>query len=289
MCLASINSWAAGARWGNPARAAGPVPTSPHHSRSPTPSNPSRDPTITPLAPSSGPSAPRAARLYVASTSPRRRELLSARGVAFEAIDPGIDDGTLERGPVPPEHWVQALALIKARSGVARLAERGLTAVGADGTGVFVLGADTVVVHGGDVLGKPRDAEHAREMICRLMNDAHDVLTGVALVRVGEDTVRLATARAVSHFGRVSSEQVDSYVASGAWRGKAGAYNLDERLRAGWPVRVEGDRTCVTGLPMQTIEAWVLPFAAEATRKASSASSAGNTPRQGRASAEGVS
>lgn len=191
-------------------------------------------------------------------------------GVAFEVIDAGVDDGQLMSGDVSPREWVGALAYLKARAGAEWLVNEGR-----GGDEVWVLGADTLVAHKGDVLGKPRDASHARAMIERLMNDAHEVFTGAALVRARRDAlpqgiagdggpvgagVRRLVDRAVSHLGVLTREQLDSYIASGGWAGKAGAYNIEERKAAGWPIRAEGDETCVMGLPMRAIEPWIAEF-----------------------------
>ncbi len=211
------------------------------------------------------------ARLVLASTSPRRRELL-ARALGdggFEVIDPGVDDGQLRlggggAGGAPPREWVRALAYLKARAGAERLVREGRAR-----PGMWVLGADTLVAHKGGILGKPRDAADARVMLTRLMNDRHDVLTGVALLPARESPAparggiageKSLVDRAVSHLGPLTPEQLDSYIASGQWAGKAGAYNLEERAAAGWPIRAEGDPTCVVGLPMRAIEPWLRAF-----------------------------
>lgn len=205
-----------------------------------------------------------ASRLVLASTSPRRRALLARAGIAFDVIDPGVDDGQLHPGGVSPREWVGALAYLKARAGAERLVKQG-----SGGPHVWILGADTLVAHRGTVLGKPRDAHDARAMLERLMNDAHEVFTGVALVPataealpqgIAAPCVRSLVDRAVSHLGPLTAEQLSTYIASGQWSGKAGAYNLEERKAAGWPIRADGDETCVVGLPMRAVEPWLAEF-----------------------------
>ncbi|MDX2116248.1 MAG: Maf family protein [Planctomycetota bacterium] len=193
--------------------------------------------------------------LVLASTSPRRRELLSARGVAHEAIAPGIDDAELRRGAgVRPDHWTAGLAYLKARAAVHLLGERA--------AGRTVLGADTIVVRGSMVVSAPRDEADARVMIGALSGGMHDVLTGVALVRAasggGESARVIFVDRSRVEVGALSEEQIDAYVRSGGWRGKAGGYNLMERLAEGWPIRFEGDATSIMGLPMRRLEAWLV-------------------------------
>ncbi|MFN0012572.1 MAG: Maf family protein [Phycisphaerales bacterium] len=226
------------------------------------------------------------ARLVLASTSPRRRDLLTrALGEGgFDVIDPGVDDGQLRLGggvsggpggggAAPPGEWVRMLAYLKARAGAERLVREGHAR-----PQMWVLGADTLCAHKGEILGKPRDAADARAMLARLMNDRHDVLTGAALIpalqspsqaRGGIAGEKSLVDRAVSHLGPLTSEQLDSYIASGQWAGKAGAYNLEERAAAGWPIRAEGDPTCVVGLPMVAIEPWLRAFRAPADPRAS--------------------
>ncbi len=202
-----------------------------------------------------------AQRLVLASTSPRRRDLL-ARALGeggFDVIDPGIDDGGLRPGGVPARQWVATLAYFKARAGAERLAREGRA-----GPGVWVLGADTLVAHRGEIIGKPRDADDARAMLAHLMNDRHDVFTGVCLLPAaagrcppGIAGTRTLVDRAVSHLGVLAPADLEAYIASGLWRGKAGAYNIEERRLAGWPIRAEGDETCVMGLPMRAIGPWL--------------------------------
>jgi len=181
-------------------------------------------------------------RLILASRSPRRRLLLEQMGVAFEAIDGAVDDGPLCPGAAcSPRHWVAALAYLKAVA-ISRLDVA---------AGATVIGADTVCAVDGRLLGQPRDAADAAAMI-RLMEDReHEVLTGVALVS-SENRTLLADV-AVLRVGRIGPEAIGEYISSGRWRGKAGGYNLSERLQAGWPIEVEGDPATVMGLPVRRL------------------------------------
>ncbi len=183
-------------------------------------------------------------RLYLASTSPRRAELLRRHGFEFEAINPGIDDGHLEIGSVTPAQWVTALAHLKARGGRRQL--------GAFASNAVVLGSDTVVVKHGRVIGQPDDAAHARAIIRDIENGSHEVLTGVALLAPGGRRSLFAD-RAAVRVGTIGDARIDAYIASGGWRGKAGAYNLEERLADGWPIEYTGDPGTITGLPMRML------------------------------------
>jgi septum formation protein len=188
-------------------------------------------------------------RVHLASQSPRRRELLRGAGIEHDAAHPGVDDGALSPGAVTPEEWVMALAYLKASTAaraIARHAERG-------GTRVVVLGADTVVVHRGRLMGQPADAEDARRMLLAMRDDVHDVVTGVALVDPATGRRELFADRAVVRVGHIADAEIEAYVQSGAWRGKAGAYNLSERLQAGWPIEFEGDSGTIMGLPVAKV------------------------------------
>ncbi len=186
-------------------------------------------------------------RVFLASSSPRRRTLLGQAGVPFDWADPGVDDSVLSPGEVTPEQWVASLAFLKASAGIDLLP--------ASGPPVrwVVLGADTMVVKGGRLIGQPRDADDARRIIESLRAGAHEVITGVALIdpRSGERTIFVDSAAV--RVGPLSDAQIASYVHGGGWRGKAGAYNLDERLAEGWPIEFSGDPGTIMGLPMRRL------------------------------------
>jgi len=183
-------------------------------------------------------------RLFLASGSPRRRELLADAGVDFEVVRAGVDDGVLCRGRASPWEWAEALAYLKAAAGLSMVLARG------ESRAVVVLGADTVCVLDGEVIGQPRDAADAGRIIRAFRDREHEVVTGVALIDSETGEREMWHDTATVRLGALSDEAVDSYASSGAWRGKAGAYNLAERLAAGWPICFEGDATTVMGLPM---------------------------------------
>ncbi|MCA9283302.1 MAG: Maf family protein [Phycisphaerales bacterium] len=180
-------------------------------------------------------------QLVLASRSPRRRLLLREVGIDARVIDPNLDDGLI---PTPtsiaPDEWVAALAYLKARAGADQLPPNSL-----------VLGADTVVVKAGQIIGQPRDEQHARDIIHALRNTDHEVVTGVAILNADRRFIFSDTAHVI--VGDITNESIESYLATGAWRGKAGAYNLAERQEAGWPIEVTGDPTTVMGLPMNRL------------------------------------
>lgn len=171
--------------------------------------------------------------LVLASTSPRRRELLSQLGVAFEVLSVAVDERPLP-GELAADH-VCRLALSKARAGVAELPE------------ACVLGADTVVVVEGDILGKPRDAQEAAAMLRRLSGRTHVVLTGVACLHGSAHGVRLSESRV--SFRPLSAPEISAYCGTGEPLDKAGAYAIQGRAAA-FIRHLEGSYSGVMGLPL---------------------------------------
>jgi len=190
-------------------------------------------------------------RVWLASRSPRRRLLLEQHGYEYGLAESGLDDGELIPGGVDPASWVMALAYLKANAAAKKLSEEDRTRP--------VLGADTVCVVGGEVIGQPRDADDARRILELVSNGEHEVLTGVALICPCGHKRDVFFDRTTVRVGDLGPF-IDAYVASGDWRGKAGAYNLSERLEAGWPIEYDGDPTSIMGLPMDRLAARVDAF-----------------------------
>lgn len=182
--------------------------------------------------------------IILASTSPRRRHLLRDAGVDFRVIDPGVDDAMLSRGATSPEGWVSALSYLKARAGRSRLSP-------SESACAVVIGADTVAEHRGEIIGQPRDADDARRILRLLENNEHRVLTAVTLLYAQQR--RLIIDAATVRVGSIGEQRLAAYIASGHWRGKAGAYNLSERLDDHWPITYEGDPATIMGLPMRRL------------------------------------
>lgn len=198
--------------------------------------------------------------LWLASRSPRRKLMLERAGFDVRVQPPDFDDARLRPGRVTVYEWVTALAALKAWR-VADLV-RGVgdrfalwfdawASFGLKGT---VIGADTMCVKGGEALGQPRDADDARRMLRLLRNAEHQTITGVCLIDLATGGRLMFCDRALVRVGHVSDAHIDQYVSSGDWRGKAGAYNLSERIHAGWPIECLGDPATVMGLPMQRLK-----------------------------------
>ena len=185
-------------------------------------------------------------KLILASRSPRRHELLTAAGYPLEVVPPSE---TAECGVCSnetPAELVARLAYQKAAD-VARRIDRGL-----------ILGCDTVAECHGQILGKPTDETHARAMLETLRGQEHRVLSGLCLWRVpdGRPVVRVAVTRL--RMDDLMPRQLDTYVASGQWEGKAGAFGYQDGLD--WVHIVEGSESNVVGLPMELLTEMVRPY-----------------------------
>lgn len=184
--------------------------------------------------------------IYLASKSPRRRELLRQLGVGFEELHlreaAGRIRDVLEEAldGEPAAHYVERIARTKSSVGWKRMEQRNLAVAP-------VLGADTEVVLDGEIFGKPRDATHAAQMLARLSGRPHDVLTGVALKSGDDVTFALSTSRVT--FRRLSLDEIARYVATGEALDKAGAYAIQGRAGA-FVSRLEGSYSGVVGLPL---------------------------------------
>ena len=176
----------------------------------------------------------------LASASPRRREILEGAGVAFEIIPANLDEAP--RAGETPVELAERLAREKALAVSARLPARPRRAV---------LGSDTIVVRGAQVLGKPRDREHAIELLAMLMGETHQVMTGIAVAWTDDDerTISRVVVSQVE-MRAASREELETYVDVGESMDKAGGYALQGEGRR-FVVDVAGSRTNVIGLPLE--------------------------------------
>jgi septum formation protein len=185
--------------------------------------------------------------LYLASHSPRRRELLRQIGVRFETLllrsDPirGSDVEEIPQDGEAPTDYVNRVTLEKARVGAVRARERGL----APG---LVLAADTEVVIDGQALGKPRDAAAATRMLIRLSGRSHEVLSAVA-VATSETGIEIRQTRSTVWLKTLDPVELRRYVSTGEPLDKAGAYAI-QGLGALFVTRIEGSYSAVMGLPL---------------------------------------
>lgn len=176
-------------------------------------------------------------RLYLASQSPRRRELLAQIGVGFDVIDGAVPEVRVPQES--PAAYVERVARAKARAGWAKLADGNPDAL--------VLGADTEVVLDGRVFGKPRDAETAAVMLRDLAGCTHTVISVVCCVGAGREEA--ATCESSVTFTALDEPTIARYVATGEPFGKAGGYAIQGRA-ATFIEHLSGSYSAVMGLPL---------------------------------------
>lgn len=177
-------------------------------------------------------------RLVLASSSPRRKELLERLRLRFDIDPPGVDES--RRPDEPAAAYVERIARDKA--------------VAAAGPERVVIAADTAIVHGGHILGKPAHPEEARSMLRRLAGDAHDVFTGVAVASWRQEAV-LASAVDITEVGMLpmTADEIADYVDTGEPMDKAGAYAL-QGVGGRYVERISGSPFTVVGLPIHLLD-----------------------------------
>lgn len=180
-------------------------------------------------------------RLVLASASPRRREILQTLGIPFEVRVSSTDEKRLGDEA--------SLAYVRRVAG-----EKALDVAHGCEAGVFVLGADTIVIIDGEVLGKPEDDAASRGMLRMLAGRVHEVTTGVALCCAGRGLQKAITVTTRVHFRPITYDEVERYIATGEGRDKAGAYAV-QGIASGFVSGIEGSYANVVGLPaMETID-----------------------------------
>lgn len=186
--------------------------------------------------------------LILASSSPRRKQLLSEAGYKFTVMPPSeAAESVLEGdGGLRAEALVAKLAVQKAED-VARRMERGI-----------VIACDTVAECQGQILGKPAGREDARRMLRLLRGEEHRVYSGLCLWRRPDDEQRLQIEVTKLMMDPISDEQLEQYLNGGQWEGKAGAFGYQDGLD--WVHVVEGSESNVVGLPMELLKNMLAAF-----------------------------
>lgn len=182
--------------------------------------------------------------VYLASQSPRRRQLLEQLGIAYELLLPDANEDAEALEVVlageSPTAYVQRVTLLKLQAALARMKQRRLAPAP-------VLCSDTTVALGKTILGKPEDAAHARDMLVRLSGQTHRVLTAVAIGTARKQSQTLSVSQV--RFSPLTRTQIQHYVASGEPMGKAGAYAVQGRAAA-YIEHISGSYSGIMGLPM---------------------------------------
>jgi septum formation protein len=174
--------------------------------------------------------------LYLASQSPRRRELLAQLGLDFGLLE--VDVPEVRVAGEPPEDYVRRVAREKAGAGLLKV----VTIPAA-----LVIGADTEVVLDDEVFGKPADAGEAVQMLRRLSGRSHRVISSVVVLSGSREAQ--ATSLSEVRFAPLSDQEIADYVASGEWFGKAGGYAIQGQA-AGFVPHLAGSYSSVMGLPL---------------------------------------
>jgi len=179
-------------------------------------------------------------RLVLASASPRRQSLLREQGLIFDVLVSPHDEPDDIPGAVTPAHRAEALSRFKAQSVRSLVGD------------AWILGGDTVVALGNTVFGKPVDRDDARRIISTLAGTTHEVITGVTLLDARTGRCDTGHDRTLVIMRRLSETQIENYLATGAWEGKAGAYGIQDRGDA-FIDRIEGSFSNVVGFPMELV------------------------------------
>ncbi len=178
-------------------------------------------------------------RLILASTSPRRKQLLAEAGIKFCVVEPPVAEPVNLVRRLSSAGQAEALAYFKAKS------------VALSHCRDCVLGADTLVAVGDEILGKPKNRVHARNMLQKLSGTRQSVITGVALVGPGDKRIISSDTTYVimRHLGE---DEIEDYLDSQQWRGKAGAYGIQE-VNDRFVESIQGSFSNVVGLPMELL------------------------------------
>jgi len=178
-------------------------------------------------------------KLVLASASPRRQELLREAGYDFTVFPANIDEEIYPN--LMPLELARHLSFEKAKAVAGRFPNN------------VVLAADTVVAFGDRSLGKPEDAEDARRMLELLSGTTHIVITGVTLMHKQAEVQQTRAAMSAVRMRKLTAQEMDAYVASRQWDGKAGGYGIQDQDP--FVTKMSGSHSNIVGLPMELVEA----------------------------------
>ena len=177
----------------------------------------------------------------LASASPRRKQLLTEAGYKFTIIPPDIDESAFPTEGINACEYATQLALVKAK----KVAEKYPDSL--------VIAADTVADLEGEIIGKPADQMDAEQITKKLFNKPHKVITGIAIIRLRDGIEINESDTTTVYPKKLTPEQIDEHIKSGTWKGKAGAYAIQENGDE-FIERIDGSLTNVMGLPMELLE-----------------------------------
>ncbi len=177
--------------------------------------------------------------IILASSSPRRQEILKSMGIPFQVVLPNVDESAFQvkNASELPEVLAKAKVQAVARSMPPKQVIP------------WILGADTVVVMGGKVFGKPRDHQEAFEFLSALQDKSHHVITSLALYNGRAHNMSVRSASTKVTFAPMSKEEIEWYIDTGDWHGAAGGYRI-QGMASCFISKIEGTNSCVVGLPI---------------------------------------
>ncbi|MHC4075278.1 MAG: Maf family protein [Planctomycetota bacterium] len=178
--------------------------------------------------------------IILASSSPRRSQLLAEAGYEFSVSRPDIDESAYSSEGIEPAEYAVTLALAKAKNVAGRFADK------------LIIGADTIVDFDGLVIGKPADADDAKRITQMLFSRRHKVITGLAIVIQTQGIEITESDTTIVYPKSLSAKQIAEHIESETWQGKAGAYAIQENDE--FIERIEGSFTNVMGMPMELLE-----------------------------------
>jgi len=179
--------------------------------------------------------------IILASSSPRRKQLLSDAGYEFKVVAADINESSFLAEHLEPCEYAKKLALAKAKTVAAQYPDS------------LVIGADTIVDFNGQIIGKPTNAEDAERITRKLFSKTHKVITAIALVRSSDNTEIVKSDITEVYPKRMTNEQLTEHIKSESWRDKAGAYAIQENGDE-FIEKIEGSLTNVMGLPMELLQ-----------------------------------
>ena len=178
--------------------------------------------------------------LILASSSPRRRQLLEEAGYKFKVEIPDIDESSFETESSSTAEHAEKLALAKAMN------------IAGSHLDTLILAADTLVDLNGQIIGKPKDAHDARLMLTKLSGSVHKVITGLAIVRLSDNIEIIRSESTTIYPKKMTNKQIDELIKSGLWKNKSGACSIEDSGQ--FVEKIEGSITNVMGLPMELLE-----------------------------------
>ena len=180
--------------------------------------------------------------IILASASPRRKQLLAEAGFAFETVPPDDCAEDIRQTDESPEEYVCRLAFQKAKN-VADKTEQGI-----------ILGGDTIVLCGENILEKPTNRDDARDMLRQLRGQVHQVLSGLCLIKKsnGQTMLWQKTATTQLMMLSISDDDIETYLDTEQWQGKAGAFGYQDGND--WITILEGSESNVVGLPLELFQ-----------------------------------